>query len=82
MGPMWWGPLSREECGGLGRVALAAASLKHPRQPSSVPVRKHGQGSGKEQGWRWESPDGGLQVCLAVALACQPLCPLSPPLSS
>ena len=53
MGPMWWGPLSREECGELGRVALAAAFLKHPRQSSSVPFRKHGQGSGKEQGWRW-----------------------------
>lgn len=31
MGPRWWGPLSMEECGELGRVALAAAFLKHPR---------------------------------------------------
>ena len=34
-------------------MALAAAFLKHPRQPSSVPFRKRGQGSGKERGWRW-----------------------------
>ena len=49
MAPMWWGPFSREECGELGRVALAAASLKHPCQPNSVPVRKHGQGQARSR---------------------------------
>ena len=49
MAPMWWGPFSREECGELGRVALAAASLKHPCQPNSVPVRKHGRGQARSK---------------------------------
>ena len=47
MAPTWWGLLSREECGELGRVPLAAAFLKHPHQPNSAPVRKRGQGPGK-----------------------------------
>ena len=49
MAPMWWGPLSREECGELGRVALAATSLKHPCQPNSVPVRKRGRGQARSR---------------------------------